>query len=243
MDRNVSYKVVKEMISHSINEINTSFLAVVESYNIETGRATIHPKIKYLNNYNEYVEYASIVECPVASFKCGSFYLRCPYVSGDTVIVVCSQDALDDLLINDDTTISTLDGVAKYRLQDAIIIGGVYIESESKMNSNFPDDFIIQNRQNNDVIVLKKSGGVEITTESEVKINAGDVINITSPISNIKGNVNIQGDVSISGNNTTQGTITGGKVQSSGGKDLDAHTHSYQLPAHPAGTGNTSSAQ
>lgn len=243
MDRNTSFKVTRDMIKLSIKDINTSFLAIVESYNIETGRAVIHPKIKYLNNDGEYVEYASIVECPVASFKCGSFYLRCPYVAGDIVIVVCSQDALDDLLITSSTAISNLDGVSKHRMQDAIIIGGVFVEDEKIMNTNFPNDFLIQNRANNDLIVLKKEGGVEITTSTKVKINAGNVINITSPVSNIKGDVNITGNVTITGNSTTSGAVQGGTVGTASGIDLDEHTHSYTLPAHAAGSANTSSSQ
>lgn len=237
MDRTVGLKFMNNVIKSNISEVNTSFLAIVESYDIETGRATIHPKIKYLDNNGEYVEYASIVECPVASFKCGSFYLRCPYVYGDIVIVVCSQDALDDLLISSGTTISNLDGIQKHRMQDAIIIGGVFVEDEKIMNKNFPNDFIIQNRLNNDLIVLKKEGGVEINTTSEVKINSGNVINITSPVSNIKGDVNITGNANVSGN------FVGGTVATASGIDLDKHTHSYTVPAHGAGPANTSPSQ
>ena len=240
MDRASTIKITQSMIKSYVDNINTSFLAVIESYDIETGRATIYPKIKYLDNNGNYVEYASIVECPVASFKCGSFYLRCPYKIGDIVIVICSQDALDDLLISSSTTINNLDGIAKHRMQDAIIIGGVFVEDEKLMNKNFPNDFIIQNRANNDIIVLKQNGGIEINTTSEIKINAGETINITSPVSNIKGNVNIQGNVSITGNQTTSGTITGGAVKTSSGIDLDNHTHEYSAPLHPIGPTSTS---
>ena len=243
MDRVNTFKNTYDMIKMEINNINTSFLAVIESYDVVTGRATIHPKIKYQDNNGEYVEYASIVECPVASFKCGSFYLRCPYVAGDVVIVVCSQDALDDLLIASSTTISELDGVAKHRMQDAIIIGGVFVEDEKLMNNNYPDDFIIQNRDNNDVVVIKKTGGVEINTTSELKINAGSVVNITAPVSNITGDVNIKGNVVVTGNHTTSGAVVGGTVGTSGGIDLDTHTHQYNNPAHVAGTANTSASQ
>lgn len=243
MDRVNTFKNTLNMIEGRVKDINTSFLAIVESYNIETGRATIHPKIKYQDNDGNYVEYASIVECPVASFKCGSFYLRCPYVSGDIVIVVCSQDALDDLLISSSTTISSLDGVTNHRMQDAIIIGGVFVEDERLMNNNFPNDFIIQNRNNNDIIVLKQEGGVEINTTTELKINAGKVINITAPVSNIEGDVNITGNVTITGNNTISGAVVGGTVGTSSGIDLDSHTHQYTSPAHAAGLANTSASQ
>lgn len=243
MDRINSYKITKDMINLAVKDINTSFLAVIESYDIITGRAIIHPKIKYLDNQGQYVEYASIVECPVASFKCGSFYLRCPYVSGDIVIVVCSQDALDDLLIASTTTISNLDGIVRHRMQDAIIIGGVFVEDEKLMNNNFPNDFLIQNRNNNDLIVIKKEGGVEVTTTSEIKINAGNVVNLTSPVSNIKGDVNITGNVTITGNNTISGAVQGGTVSTSSGISLDDHTHSYTSPAHAAGPANTSPSQ
>lgn len=231
MDRGVSLKVVKKLIGNSINNINTMFPAIVEDYNVETGKITITPKLKMLDNNGNYIDRAFLFECPTSFIKAHSFYVRVPYKKGDIVFVGCSQDALDNLLIDNLTNVSVLEGVQRFRLTDAIVIGGLMIDNENKMTSENKDDFIIQNRLNNDIIILKENGGVQIKTGTTFQVDAKNVImnaesvQINTPTANVSGN------------------FTGGQVNTSAGISLDNHTHSYQLPQHPAGSGNTSASQ
>lgn len=244
-DRSVSYKVVKQMIKDEIKNINTLFPAIVENYNIETGLITVLPKSQMLDNDGNYIERALLFECPTSYIKAQSFYLRIPYQKGDIVYVGCSQESLDNLLSDSNTVANPLDGVRKFRLTDAIIIGGIMTTSETKMTSEFPKDFVIQNRKNNDIIVLKEDGGVYVKTETKFQIDANDVVinsktmtmNVEDTTTNgntITDNVstmNVSGDATI-------GTVTSGK-----GISLDNHTHQYTAPSHPSGPANTTPSQ
>ena len=252
MDRSVGYKVVKRMINNHIEEINTMFLAIVENYDTTTGKITIIPKVKMLNNYDEYVDRAMLVECPTSCIKARDFYLRIPYQKGDIVYVGCSKDALDDMLLNGDTGVSRLDGVSKFRLTDAVVLGGIFVDSENTMTADNPDDFIIQNRQNNDIIVLKKDGGVQVKTSTKFQIDASEVeINANTMNINVGSTVttgdsitqNVSSTIN-SGNVVISGSLQAGTVDSTnGGISLENHTHQYDKPEHVAGKANTSVAK
>lgn len=252
MDRSVGYKVVKRMINNHIEEINTMFLAIVENYDTTTGKITIIPKVKMLNNYDEYVDRAMLVECPTSCIKARDFYLRIPYQKGDIVYVGCSKDALDDMLLNGDTGVSRLDGVSKFRLTDAVVLGGIFVDSENTMTTDNPDDFIIQNRQNNDIIVLKKDGGIQVKTSTKFQIDASEVeINANTMNMNVRSTVttgdSITQNVSTtinSGNVIISGSLQADTVDSTnGGISLENHTHQYDKPEHVAGKANTSVAK
>jgi phage baseplate assembly protein gpV len=252
MDRNISFKIVKSMLDNIKQTINTLFLAIVEEYNVETGRITVIPKLKMLDNYGNYIDRAMLFECPTCCIKAQNFYLRIPYKKGDIVYVGCSQEALDDLLLNGETSATNLDGVSRFRLTDAVILGGIFVDTENKMTSENPDDFIIQNRDNNDIIILKKSGGVQVKTSSkfqidasEVEINA-DTMNMNVGTTTTNGN-SITQNVSTTtntGNVEVTGALKAGTIDSTGkGISLDNHTHTYQKPEHVAGTESTSVAK
>lgn len=252
MDRSVGYKVVKNMIMTHINEINTMFLAIVEDYNVETGKITVLPKMKMLNNYDEYVDRAMLVECPTSCIKARDFYLRIPYKKGDVVYVGCSKDALDNMLLDNNTGVSILDGVRKFRLTDAVVLGGIFVDTENSMSNEYPDDFIIQNRQNNDIIILKKDGGVQVKTSTKFQIDASEVeINANTMNMNVGATTttgdsitqNVSSTIN-SGNVAITGSLQAGTVDSTnGGISLENHTHQYEKPEHVVGAASTSVAK
>lgn len=248
-DRNVSYKTVKEMINTAVNGINTLFPAIVENYDVVNSKITVIPKTKMLDNDGNYVDRAFLFECPTSYIKAQSFYLRIPYQKGDLVYVACSQEALDDILKDANTVATAMEGVRRFRLTDAIIIGGLMSDTEQMMTNEYPRDFVIQNRKNNDIIVLKENGGVQVKTSTLFQVDATDVIinssTMTMNVDNTTTNgTSISQNVSTTSNSgevTISGALKAGTVDSiGGGISLDGHTHQYTLPAHSAGTGNTS---
>jgi len=79
-------------------------------------------------------------------------------------------------------------------------------------------------------IKFDKNGDVIIVSTKEVTI--------TSPTVNIISTTTHDGDVTINGDLTVNGTITGDTVETSGGIDLDTHTHSPVTdPGDPTKTG------
>lgn len=244
-EKNASLKYINEIIKKSINDINTMFPAIVDSYNVETGLITVLPKSRMLDNDGNYIERALLFECPTSYIKAQSFYLRIPYQKGDIVYVGCSQESLDNLLIDSNTVANSLDGVSKFRLTDAVVIGGLMTSNEKLMTKEFGKDFVIQNRKNDDIIVLKEDGGVYVKTATKFQIDANDVVinsktmtmNVDDTTTNgntITDNVSI---MNVSGD-ATIGTVTSGK-----GISLDNHTHQYTAPSHPSGPANTTPSQ
>lgn len=252
MDRSVGYKVVKNMINNNNNEINTMFLAIVDNYDIQTGKITVIPKLKMLDNNGEYIDRALLFECPTSCIKAQNFYLRIPYKRGDVVYVGCSQEALDDLLLDNRTNVSSLEGVDRFRLTDAIVLGGIFVNSENKMTSEYPDDFVIQNRDNNDIIVLKKSGGVQVKTSTKFQIDADNVeinaknmtMNVQSTTTNGSSITQNVSQTQNSGAVVITGALSANTIDSTGkGISLDNHVHSYEKPVHSSGEASTSTAK
>lgn len=105
------------------------------------------------------------------------------------------------------------------------------VDTENKMTAEYPNDFVIQNRKNNDIIVLKEEGGVQVKTSTTFQVDANNVvmnaqsIQMNTPVANVSGD------------------FTGGTVNTQAGISLDNHTHSYSTPQHVAGSGNTSPSQ
>lgn len=251
-DRSISYKETARLVSQAVNDINTLFPAIVEEYNVETGLITVLPKTQFINNDGEYQDRAFLFECPTSYIKAQSFYLRIPYQKGDIVYVGCSQDSLDSLLTDANTVANPLDGVRKFRLTDAVVIGGLMTTNEAKMTTEYPRDFIIQNRVNNDIIVLKEEGGVQVKTTTTFQIDATDVVinsstmtmNVDSTTTNGSTIAQNVSTTTNSGNVTVDGALKAGTVDTiGGGISLDGHTHSYTAPAHAAGSANTSPSQ
>ncbi len=71
---------------------------------------------------------------------------------------------------------------------------------------------------------------VKFNSEKKIEVVSGGSVDITAPAINVNGGAAITGDVTVSGGLTvsgdiTGGSVTGGTVSTTGGIDLDTHTH------------------
>lgn len=71
---------------------------------------------------------------------------------------------------------------------------------------------------------------VKFNSEQKIEVVSGGSVDITAPEINVNGGTAITGDVTVSGGLTvsgdiTGGSVTGGTVSTTGGIDLDTHTH------------------
>lgn len=71
---------------------------------------------------------------------------------------------------------------------------------------------------------------VKFNAEQKIEVVSNGSVDITAPAINVNGGTVITGDVSVSGGLTvsgdiTGGSVTGGTVATTGGIDLDTHTH------------------
>lgn len=230
LDRGVSLKNVKDIVDNAINRINTMFVAIVESYNPLTGKITVLPKMVLKDKYGVFVERAVLFECPTCCIKSANFYIRVPYQIGDLVYVGCSQEALDDILQNNLPTIPRISGVSRFRLTDAVVLGGIFADTEPPMLPNNADDLVMQNRLNGDVIALKQTGGVEVITSTKFEVTASEIVFNAAKMDMKSENTNISGK------------LTAGSVNTINGISLDNHTHTYLKPKDADGMVETTKA-
>ena len=71
---------------------------------------------------------------------------------------------------------------------------------------------------------------VKFNAEQKIEVVSSGSVDITAPAINVNGGTTITGDVTVSGGLTvsgdiTGGSVTGGTVSTTGGIDLDTHTH------------------
>lgn len=225
--------VIKEMINRSVDSIETMFVGSIASVDPVNQRYSVQP---ILDDYDEVekksIKSAVLFNCPMMSNKCGGFVIRMPYVVGDTVYVGVSKKSVDEALSGKSNTQNRMAGVSNFRQIDGVILGGLLSASEGGLSSDNPNDLLMQNRKTGDKIVMLEGGGVEIITDSGVKIKGTelsvefDSINISSPETTITGNLNVQGSLVANGVDSTKSGIS-----------LDTHTHKYNPgPGAPTNT-------
>lgn len=229
ISRTITYSQVKKEIRESISKINTMLVGVISSVDYDRNRYDVQPILKEKNIKGEFIHRAMLIKCPLSFTKTKSFYLRAPYEIGDIVYVGCCKESIDEAIGDSNVVENNSEYDFLFREIDGVILGGIMVDDEPVMSSENTSDFIIQNRDNGDTIILQKSGGAKIKTSSQITLD--------TPVTNITGDVNITGNTSIIGNTTTQGTIvsasgiTGKTVTNGNGIDIGTHTHKYVSPS------------
>lgn len=206
-------------ISQTIGAINTMFVGIVTGIDGLTNRYDIQPILKADDGSGDYLSRAIIVKCPASFIKTKTFYVRACYEIGDVVYVGCSKESMDFSLLNNKVKSSGLDGVALFREVDGVVLGGLMTEEDEVLDPDTISDFIIQNRQNKDSVIIHANGGISLTT--------GTSVDITSPIVNISQDMNINGNVKINGNTDITGELTAGGIV------MNTHTHISAKPGEP----------
>jgi hypothetical protein len=211
--RGIDLETTERLISKKVRSIETMFVARIERFDHVNGKADITPITKLENSYGELIDKSMIIECPVLTAKTSNFYIRFPYEVGDLIYVGCSKEALDNLLITGETVEDTLSSMPRFRMSDAVVLGGLFHSQETKMLNTNKSDLVVVNRNTGESIKMKKDGGMEISLNSD--------LNITAP------NTIINTELSVNGNVNISGTTTSGEVVTEAGIDLNTHTHKY----------------
>ena len=243
IDRIVTLKNVKDLVDNRIKKINTILVGIIYSVDYSLNRYNIQPMLQYKDIKGEYNNRAILLRCPMSFTKTKDFYIRAPYQVGDVVIVGCSKESLDDALTSNTPLKNSKEGTMQFLEMNGIILGGAMTDSENTMSEDNTTDLLIQNRNNGDKIVLKKTGGVEITTTSNVIVNSqsatvnsssvevnSDGVNVNSPTTTFSGNVTIGGNMSC------VGAVSGATVTNGNGIDIGTHVHEYISPSGPKKT-------
>lgn len=235
IERTVNYNQVQYMIDSEISKINTMFVGIVSGVDYSRNRYDVQPIIKTKAINDEYIDKALIIKCPMSFTKTKSFYIRAPYEVGDIVYIGCNKESVDVALTGSVTLANTEEYRYLFREMDGVILGGVMNDIEPELSSDNLSDFIIQNRDNNDVIILQKTGGAKIKTSSQITLDT-PVTNITGDV-NIEGATHIKGATAIDSSLNVQSSITGATVTNGSGIDIGTHVHEYISPSGPKKTG------
>ena len=160
-------KIIRKVVNDKISEIHTCLPAKIERYDPEKMRAdVVLLSKKELEGEKE--EIPPIVEVPVALLKAGPFVIRQPFEKGDPVLVVFGEKALDKLLITGNPEDPQM--TRQHSFDDAVVIGGLQLEQDPDLNSDYTDDLLIENQEEESRIVLKAD-------ESKIIINA-DIVEL-----------------------------------------------------------------
>lgn len=228
---------IKTIINERFGETHTALPARIEKYNHKSMYATV----VLLNKKqlgDKQVEIPPIVEVPVAHLNAGGFIIRAPYQKGDIVQVIFNEKALDKLLISGKSEEVKL--TRKFSYDDAVVVKGLKLESESDLNSDYSEDLLIENEDAGSRIVMKKDGSLSIETSGDTTIdtsgsttvNSGSPVTVNAPTTTVNGKVNLAGGgppiarvgdsiiTNVSGGSSAgshSGTIIGGSGKSTSG--------------------------
>ena len=164
-------QIVKKIVNDKISEIHTSIPAKIEKYDPEKMRAEV-VLLSKVELKGEKVEIPPIVEVPVALLKAGPFVIRQPFEKGDPVLVVFGEKAIDKLLITgnpEDPQMKRL-----HSLDDAIVVGGLQLEQDPSLNSDYAEDLLIENQETDSRFVIKKGGEIIIEDPSKIYIGSSN---------------------------------------------------------------------
>lgn len=239
--------VTREFLQRKTGElydsIETMFVGAISSVDSVNMKYNVQPVLNDNETSGEKITRAVLVRCPMMTMKCGDFYIRAPYKVGDMVYVGVCKESIDESIINSSPRNNRHYGSSNFRMIDGVILGGILSDEEPRLSSSNSEDLVLENRINGDKIVMTKSGGLELYTSINVKID--------SPTTHVTGNVQIDGELTVSGNITGEsdllingagkivGALQAGAVKTDKGTTLDGHTHSYNPgPSPPAQTGS-----
>lgn len=262
----VNLNTINTSIEELYMNMNTMFLARIESYDHISSTCSVQPLEKQKDYFGNSIDPSIILKVPVAIQKTKTFFMRFPYKENDIVLIGVSQNALDDLIITGQIEENTLSEQGRhFDVNDAIVLGGIFTEQETQMPDTNSNDLIIGNRDNGSKIVFSEDGTVNIEngtsitispsgdvtviaptsmdyTSPTINLNADTGLNVTSPISTFNGNVQINGAIT-GGTGGVSMSVTGSGMSVTGGEissDQDVKAGSVSLTNHTADTVITS---
>lgn len=162
-------KIIRKIVNEKISKIHTCLPAKIESYNPQKMRAKVTLLAKK-ELEGQMVNIPPIVEVPVALLKAGPFVIRQPFQKGDPVLVVFGEKAIDKLLITGNPEDPQLKRHHSY--DDAMVIGGLQLEQDPDLNSDYTEDLLIENKDTNSRIVIQKGGEIIIEDPSKIYIGS-----------------------------------------------------------------------
>ena len=197
-----------------LSEVNTCYPAKVVSYNPETQIAQC---VLQVEDYYTGLDYSFrkqgapvLVDVPVMTMQAGGFMMTFPVKAGDDCLLLFAQKGYDHWLYSGASETGLVDGrptpdhYRAFDLSDGICIVGLRPIPRAIPNYN-PNDAELRNEANNQKIVLKASGDIEIITGNNVNITAQEItakanlVTVNAPMTKFTGSIEVAGNISMGG--------------------------------------------
>lgn len=222
MDMLASERDIEEAIATALDGLETMYVGQVVMFDLINNTCDVQPVLTHHVSELIQIPEGVLFSCPVATIKTQNFYIRSPYAVGDLVYVGCAKKSIDQAISLPGIKPNKLHGVDEFRKIDGVILGGIMGKTEPRMDPTFPEDLVIKNRLNTDVVVMKKTGGILINTANDITM--------------VGANLNLTGNVTVNGKITATGDVaTTGKIQALdatfGTSTYSTHTHTNNAPA------------
>ena len=115
--------LIKKHLNNRLRAFETTEIAMVEAVDYTTWTCSVRPKAR-VDVRGDVQDMPQIMDVPIAVPKAGESVIMLPIVVGDVGTVIFSKHALDNLLIDKNTTEITIP--RSFDINDAIYIGGVF---------------------------------------------------------------------------------------------------------------------
>lgn len=213
--------ITRKLINDSVSDLHTALPAKIEKVDLQTMRA----EITLLNQKeleDEMVTIPPIVEVPISYYRANNMIMRPPYQKGDTVLVVFAENALDKLMITGQPEDPEL--TRRHSIDDAIIVGGLQMEQDDDLPSNYADQMVIGLLNGSDF-----DSWIRIdpnTREVEIKLKNDAFIRIE------EGVATVEAETVKLGKDASEAVALGDSLK----QWLDEHTH----PGVSSGSSSTS---
>lgn len=204
-----------------LSEVNTCYPAKVVSYNPKTQTAQC---VLQVEDYYTGLDYSFrkqgapvLVDVPVLTMQAGQFMMTFPVKAGDDCLLLFAQKGYDHWLYSGASETGLVDGrptpdhYRAFDLSDGICIVGLRPIPRAIPDYN-PNDAELRNEANNQKIVLKANGDIEIHSPTKTFVKAPDVVVeadktlvkspdviIDCPLTKFTGNIQVAGGISMGG--------------------------------------------
>lgn len=231
-------EIIKLMIENKLATIYTSLPARVLKFYPETMRADVQPLLKTIDINGVAQDSSPTTNVPIIYPNAGDLYIRTPLEPGDLVLVQYSTVALDDILETNLPVKNTLK--RRFSQKDGFVVGGYRFDKGAETLSGGAKDLVIHRRSTDTIIKLDASGNINISGANSISVEAKSASLEAPNVSVNASNINITASqTAINGNVTVSGSLQAGSMVTSGGINLDEHTHNYN-PGPGAPTATTS---
>lgn len=200
------YNAVQTQIDTSLQKIETSFLARVDSCQTSgTGGAktvSATPSIQMVDGNGNGYQSPSYPALPHYRIQAGIAAIILNPVPGDIGIFSCTKRDSSNVSATSNSQ-QVPASMRSFSPSDAVMVGTVHTKAPTTW---------IELKQDN-TIVIHAPGGVTIETDSKVTINAAGGVEITAPTTKVNGDLEVTGTIK------SDGQITGAGI------NFNTHVH------------------